>query len=86
MVVTFFRIEGQGAKQIGTIQFSGIELSATGEGKDFLPRLLRGVEQTDHNAVRTALQNAPKVYNGSYVRASIEGEMRGTMRRRINAV
>jgi hypothetical protein len=73
MRVIFLRTTPTGQREAGVIVFQAGRLTVDPEVQPLADRLLQGVVQTDPSATEAALRKAPAVYDGSYLRAAVEG-------------
>ncbi len=72
MRVTFYETTVRGSEVTGRIEYeAGTLASYDADGE--LEFLLRGVDRDDPAAVEAALRDAPRRFDGAYVRAGVEG-------------
>lgn len=71
MVIRFYRTTPKRQKIIGTIKMTNNSIKTSGDVEAYLSMLLHGIDRSNSDAVKTALEEAPTRYNGVYVRAEI---------------
>jgi hypothetical protein len=71
MVIRFYRTTLKQQKIIGTIKMTNNDIKTSGDVEVYLSTLLHGIDRSNSNAVKKALEVAPTRYNGVYVRAEI---------------